>query len=288
MKNVLNLKKITSIVVAFVVLALSVCLYSSNTSAANTAQTYSVYSATSGTFLRSYTLDSLPSGNNVRGVIGSDDRVIDWTKSGVVKITLTSGLFATGFVVGEHIIATAGHVVYANTIADILLFDNEGRNTLHATPVEFHVPNAYINNTVGDYALITVEEDLSDYACFYLGAAMDNIADNSQAVSVTGFPEYVNDIKVNSLTEHCMYTGNGVITAINELNELQYNADTSSSNSGGPVYITESRCGYTYYTVLAIHTGRAIDSNGNMVYCYGTRVTTDLLHFYNNNSNLNW
>lgn len=296
MKNVLNLKKITSMVVAFVILVLSVCLYSSKTSAANTAQTYSVFNATTGAFLRSYTLNALPAWNNSRGVIGTDDREVDWTKSGVVKINLFNTYFASGFVVDEHTIATAGHVAYdfssheANTIPEILLFNNNGNISLHATPVESHVPNAYISNESIDYALITVEEDLSDYACFNLGVAMDNIVNNNQSVSVTGFPKEVNGSVVNSLTNHCMYTGNGIITNIDQYNNncFDYSVDTSNCNSGSPVYITESRCGYTYYTVIAIHTGGATDNNNNGLYNCGTRVTTNLLHFYNNNPNLNW
>ena len=59
-------------------------------------------------------VDTLSS-TNARAVIGDDTRVVDFSKSGVVKINFTASngesYWGTGFVVDEHTIATAAHCV---------------------------------------------------------------------------------------------------------------------------------------------------------------------------------
>lgn len=276
---------------------------SSSVEDSNTYRSYSVYDAANGNFMRNYTLSPLESKNNTRGIIGTDDRVIDWTKSGTVKLMTSSNYAGTGFVVGSHTIATAAHCVYnyssskGKSLTEILLFDSNGNISLHATPVEMHVPNIYINllsSTSGtnqyDYALITVEEDLSDYACYNLGSTMDSIFTNNQAISVTGFPQQINKgstnvQNVNDHTNHYMYTGTGSILnkhPFGNYEQLFYDVDVTEGKSGGPVYATESRNGNTYFTVLAINAAVGYEWN------IGTRINTDIIHFYKNNSNLNW
>ena len=50
-------------------------------------------------------------------------------------------------------------------------------------------------------------------------------------------------------------------------------------DSGGPAYITTSYYGSIYYTVIGINVSEA------GTYNIATRITSDLLHFYLNNSN---
>ena len=289
----LNFKKILSVFTAIAVMCICTCDFSVNTKATNTGRTYQVFDVESSYYLYTYALNPLDSVVNTRSVIGTDDRFEDWSKNGVVKLISTTGGIGSGFVVDDHVIATAAHCVYdyesgVQEASRILLFNGEDSEPVEATPVEVHVPNDFINanimpgddyQNVSDYALITVKEDLSDYACFNLGAVLDSFDKNNTNISVTGFPGIVNENDVvNTSTIHNMYTGNGKITSLAS-EKLYHNADTSGGNSGGPLYITETRSDKTYYTVIGIHV--ASDNSA-------TRITTDQLHFYCNNPYLNW
>lgn len=294
--NVVNVKKITAVAVAFLLMILSVSYSGSKSDAANTARTYRIFNAKTGVKIGSdYTLDALPAEDNSRTVIGEDERVIDWTKSGVVKI-ITSTSLSTGFVVSDHVIATAAHCVHGynkvnpkpKKISKILLFDTNGNVTLEATPVTTHVPVEFINNVtengyqaISDYALITVKEDLSAYACFNLGLPLDSFVNSNSVVTVTGFPG-----EFNTNITHMMYSGNGIMNG-GDNSFIHYNADMTPGDSGGPVYITESAYGRTYYTVVGINV--AYLDIANPEYNIGTRITTDLIHFYSgNNTNIKW
>lgn len=295
--RMLNVHKLMATTIAFLIMALSISSYKLNAASVTCNRTYYVYNALTSTYLRQYTLSALDSENNTntRSVIGPDERELDWSKSGVCKITTTAGSFGTGFVIDEHTIATAAHCLYNNTagsrsISDILLFDTSGEITLHATPVEYHIPVDFISRLTTnsgtneyDYALITIEEDLSDYACFDLGVMLDGFTTTGTALSVTGFPGEVNNALVNTFEIHNMYTGTGIISNQNAFSfnfQLTYTNDVTGGNSGGPVYLIETRCGYTYYTVIGINTASATTYN------IGTRITTDLISFYKNKSNL--
>lgn len=296
--NVVNVKKITAVAVAFLLMILSVSYSGNKSDAANTARTYRIFNAKTGAKIGSdYTLDALPAEDNSRSIIDDDERVIDWTKSGVVKLMSSNDYIGSGFVVSDHVIATAAHCAYDKLakkglpISEILLFDNSGNVTMNATPVQSHIPVDYINNLSDnvnlkyenyDYALITVKEDLSAYACFNLGVPLDSFVNGNSAVTVTGFPgDY------NTNTTHMKYSSNGIICG-GDNSLIYYSADTTGGNSGGPVYLTESAYGRTYYTVVAIHAYRPHKNNnidhtaGN----HGTRITTDLIHFYKRNPNI--
>lgn len=257
---------------------------------------YHVYDGDSDTQYteRTYTLAASTSAFVSERLIigGTDDREVDFSKSGIVKLVYSnsSGIsVGTGFVVDSHVIATAGHCAM-NAMDSILLFNSDGTIALSATPVERHVPYELdlSSNTnrkyYNDYGLITVEEDLTDYIQFNLGIALDQAIMNNQAVSVTGFPAEIQNETVNSATEHEMYTGSGTLVNSNSpvhcsIYRLKYNADTSGGNSGGPVYVTTTYGGKTYYTAIAIHT-----LSGNS----GVRMDRDVICFYLNNPNIQY
>lgn len=291
----INRNKIIAVMSAIVVFMVSMCTYSAEANATNTSRYYLVYAAKVGSTnsIRRYELSALADVNNARSVI--ENREIDWSKSGVVKLRMPTTYAGTGFVVDEHTIATAAHCVYtvetqtSKAINDILLFDASGNVEMIVTPVEMHVPELYVYGKGNreydaryDYALITVEEDLSEYMCFDLGVTLDNADESNLDILLTGFPKniYGNDDDVNSFDVHNMYTGTGNITDITELQILSNNY-FSSGNSGGPIYVEESRGSYTYYSVIGILTSGAAPN-----YSYSTRITTDQLHFYRNNPNL--
>lgn len=301
----------------------SINLPSSETYNGSSSAYYHVFSASTGSRLinRSYSLYNFnPVPNNITEpeltdvVIGNDSRVPNWDRTGVVKIMTPSYYAGSGFVIAPHVIATAAHCIYnySNTsyesgiiISGIKLFNNAGVNTLTATPVECHVPYSYINSinsNLGqetneyDYALITVEEDLSDYMCFDLGVALNAASVNHANITNAGFPEEINPERpsaqtVNTHYIHNMYQSTGNLldsTSYVPDRQLFYDLDTSGGNSGGPIYFTQTvhdnngNNTKVYYSVIAINV--AGDSNMNI----GTRINGELIRFFLKNNNLSW
>lgn len=290
------------------VLSISFAFDTNASTDSSSFRVYKRYNATTGAYLGDYSLTTNFSTNSdsdsdsINTVIGDDDRVVDFTKSGVVKLMTSNNYVGTGFVVDDHTIATAAHCVKGYKISAIRLFDTDGNIEQTATPVETHIPQKYIANAQDsvnyDYALITVSEDLSAYEMFDLGVSLDTAIDNNTAVSVTGFPKYINndyENEVNNYTINNMYTGNGVLKyrddttlVINSETKtfykdsaLFYTTDSSGGNSGGPVYVTTSYYGEVYYTVIGIHNYGLGSINLNSA----TRMTPELLRFYLSNPN---
>lgn len=280
LKNV-SLNRIIACLIAMFVFAFSMN-FSFDANASNTSRTYNRYNAITGAYLGRYTLNALDVDNNVSTytVIDTEDRVVDFTKSGVVKLLNSNEFVGTGFVVNENTIATVAHCVSGNKITEIRLFDTNGNVIKTVIPSEIHIPKSYVSgNSVYDYALITVNDDLSDYAIFDLGVALDSAVTNHCSVSVTGFPTEINNTVVNDMTNNNMYTGQGVLNSSTSY-FLKYTADCSSGDSGAPVYITTSYYGTVYYTVIGMHSTSGSNINS------GVRMTTDLLHFYMHNPNI--
>ncbi len=154
------------------------------------SRSYRVYNAQTGTYLRNYSLSvtdlrdstntniaDIGNSDNTRDIIGDNTQTTDWSNIGVAKIMSYGSMYdylGTGFVIGPHTIATAAHVVFETAngydcvrdIDEVLLFDETGSATSF-TPVECHIPSLFVQGTsptnANDYAIITVEEDLSDY-----------------------------------------------------------------------------------------------------------------------------
>lgn len=304
-----------------------------------TGDDYNIYDIQNGDYLDTYTLgSSLPSGSkssnyteesndngNIfkenddfrdRGIIGIDEREVDWSNYGTVKLIYNNTFKGTGFVVAPHVIATAAHCVMNYTtktnnkcipISDIYLFENSSSASgqepyLEASPVYAHIPCNFIDNISStsdtnnyDYALITVEEDLSDFMMFELGVGLNSAATNTKAVKVSGFPgEY------NSGYNHYMYCGSGTLTTnVNSNYIFSHNVDTTPGNSGSPVFITESYINnannnYSIINkkvVIAIHVASTKNYNTTpptTLYNRSIRITDELLHFYKNNNRISW
>ena len=252
-------------------------------------------------------------------IIGDDDRYLENGLNGVVA--LESG--GTGFVVDKHTILTAAHCLcksrnaildcYKNIKIDVYKDNCTIEKSL--TPVQYHIPSKFIDLDANlkdsenhpiykyyDYALITVKEDLSDYVNdFNLGNVRSDIVTNNKVgpkVYATGFPclykgnlteqQKQNILKsypnINiELAQGQKITGDGYLkTTSNKLddNYFKFTADTLPGNSGGPIYIIDNNT----HTKTII--GIATQQYGS--YNAGVRITTDILHFVYNNSNLNY
>lgn len=224
--------------------------------------------------------DSLYSLASTQSIIGDNDMVRDYDTA-VVRLS-TGG---TGFIIGEHTIATAAHCVYNRTSSEFLNFNisvigNDNSVVTTMNPHYVHIPKNYIYNTLGsDYALIYVDDNLSNYGKFYMGTALNDYVDRHGQVVVSGFPqEYPNG-----------YTGDwglrfkatGSVLSNSNSKVLYYDADTIGGDSGGPVYVEEDiylNGEYKEYkTAIAIHT-----NGGN----YGTRINENILRFFYYNNHL--
>ncbi len=235
-----------------------------------------------------------------RAIIGTDDRYLSRGSENVGIVRLSTG--GTGFIVGDHQIATAAHCVYGSngwvTEMSMNTYNENGKisnNTL--TAVEAHIPSDYTTKTSAkyDYALITVKEDLSDYVHFDL-ADTYNLKDTYYSnipIYLTGCPQAITDSSENVNKD--LYSGEGHIinkslannASLNNSNYIHYDIDTIGGQSGSPVYtvtmnVIDNKPTYSY-TAIAIHHGGSTDA-----YNVGARVTKYVLQFYRNNPFLNY
>lgn len=237
-----------------------------------------------------YTLPTLTTIENTAStysVIGDDTRERDYDET---VVSITGG---TGFIIGAHTIATAGHCIYSgnkyeNKFKDnikIRIINENDQIVEELTPKFFNIPYNFYEMYDGttesyqkacnyDYGMIEVAEDLSEYGCFSLGIAMDNIVTGNPnlEVCVSGFPASA----LGTSADGKRFLGKGNITDIND-KCIFYNADMSNGMSGGPVYSTyTSSYNLTYDTVIGIN----IASSDNNI---GIRITPLILQFYLNN-----
>ncbi len=238
-----------------------------------------------------------------RGEVGIDDRKIHGC-NGVVRLEYDDGWRGTGFIVGDHVIATAAHCVYDIGNADwastdnfvpnlkVQMYDSEGHPTTTKYSVnEVHIPADYYatGNTNSnmpelDYALLVVSEDLSGYPHFNLGIAYDESSNAFDDIDlyVTGIPSRINN-GATSNSNGLVYTGKGNIHDSTVTGMIYYTCDTSGGNSGGPVYTankyTMNSTEYTIYTAIAIHCGGEGPNRG-------VKIDSEKLQFYMFNPNI--
>lgn len=241
-------------------------------------------------------------GSQSRGLIGGDDNrqiAHGYENTGIVSVN--SG---TGFIVGDHQIATAAHCVYNennNTFPTSILvktYDRTGEPTgEELTVAEVHIPTNYpgtnFSDHIYDYALITVVNDLSNYVHFDIGNCYNvtNSEVGTIPLHVTGRPGKIGDDLEIRNTTNTLYTHHGSVYGNSNTSILCYTADTSGGQSGSPVYtitreLYDGKFSYTY-TALAIHAHHE-GEEGNSLYNYGALMTKHHLIFFNSNSLANY
>lgn len=269
-----------------------------------------VYSGTAsdGEYTLSIKEASLPTGTvSPNTIFGDDDRVPEKNTDMKTGICFTSNR-ATGFVVGDHTIATAAHCVLNNNgwrsnfyvqFPDVANVGNSGTagyvndTSPKYYAVQAHVDKTYYNYCMDgaeyyhkapyDYALITVAEDLSDRYHFDLGIPYDVYNSNytflDYNIYVTGYP-----VDKESNGTHYLYTGVGkmCLNGSTYENELRYNTDMINGNSGSPVYIKESYDAGSSYgefnTVVAINVAQDPAVNSGVI------MKPIRVKFYKNNN----
>lgn len=261
---------------------------------------YMRYSYTDQKQLSNYILEPAAKNTNARegGIIGTDDRYLAHGTENTGIVRLSTG--ATGFVVGDHQIATVAHAVYGKgnhwiNLEYIQTYNMTGRPTsTKLTPVEAHVPKKYDNTQPGndahdyDYALVTVKEDLSNYVHFELGASysVNQTNYNNIPIYVTGCPQTIPGGNNNTYLK--LYSGEGHVVADSDTNasSLHYDIDVTYGNSGSPVYIITKNIinNEESYTYTALAVSSFIGGNRN----FGPRMTKYLFQFYKNNDYINY
>lgn len=282
-----------------------------------TTSTYLKYNYSSGVQSSySLTLDepewdpsgiAYPDASGTPGIIGTDTRYADDETDGVVYI---DGV-GTGFIVGKHTIATAAHCVYVrgatpttgywNTnVSHIYLTDSNGQadTSYSLTPVEAHIPYGFLNipgytypsSEQYDYALITVEENLSSYPRFALGIPYNPYsfsAFGQYNIYTSGFSGTKPDGNPNS--SHQLYTsyGNLVYRSDTINSVLFFDTDLTYGNSGGPVYVKETvtQSGTTHNINTAISICSDIYNYNTPHHNSGPCINAIMLKFYLNNIN---
>ncbi len=220
-----------------------------------------------------------------RVVIDEDTRQRDG-HDGIVKLVDgNSSWMGTGFIVGDHVIATAAHCVYiedryenthhfAENLQVQMYNENGTLSGVSYTVSEIHVPKVHIDQATyvvdNDYALLYVEEDLSNYTQFALGVPYNINTDAFEDI-----PLYVTGVQSNVL-----YTGAGNASSATS-RVITYDCDTAGGQSGSPVYTavryTVGTNEYIVYTAIAIHCAG---------YNTGSLVDSNVLAFYRGNTNI--
>lgn len=284
-----------AIFTAIIICMLSFCVYSLKVNGSTVYRYYWRHDY-SNPLLSSYTryaLASYTTNSNreavTRAIIGDNDMVEDYNTS-VVKLNIGG----TGFIIGEHVIATAAHCVYnqeTDCFLDNLTIDicDSSSSVIETiTPLFAHVPEYYAqanNYTDGcrqDYALLYVEEDLTNYGMFKMGTALDEFVSANSNVTVSGFPLLDSTI-YPGYPYGTRYKASGALSS-EHTDEyfLGYFADTIGGDSGGPVYVEENlrinNKRRQYKTVVAINVADCGSWN------IGVRVNSDILRFYYSNS----
>lgn len=274
-------------------------------------RTYYVYDAKTGNKKdnRTYTLSRVSNINTTSStsnistcdIIGSDERKLESGYNGIVRLTYSKGNSegkCTGVVVDNHTILTVAHGMYDGDLEkgirnlEILFYDETNHVTnFEVSPKEVHIPTSYINNYDDlndfsfekyDYALITVEQDLSNYINFNVGIASTYISANNYDFYSTGFANSYFDGTSGQFVNR-KTTGSGKMRSVNKYN-IYYTIDTSSGYSGAPIYLDVNGS----KTIVGINTYGLYDHDYHSNYNHGTRITTDILHFIYNNNNLSY
>ncbi len=238
-----------------------------------------------------YTLNQLPIVSMMSDNV--DDRTIDSssTSKSIVYLEGTNNrnerFCGSGFIVNNHIIATCAHCLYNgysfNTDMEIRIMNETGNVLLRTvTPKELHVPFEYVASSPYeyDYGLIYVEDNLASYGKLAFGTVTDYSINTNSELDISGFPTEVMGTTIYTTR----YFGTGNVKSSSNDYLLETTAYSGGGDSGGPMYIPYTLNGQTFRSVVGIVS--YAQPNTAVRYSGGVRVTTPVLRFYMDNSNI--
>lgn len=277
------------------------CVYKKHVYATNTTSQYTL-SMTEAAFPTNISYPDT--------VIGNDSRIAEYDtdmKSGICYLSCGG----TGFVVGDHTIATVAHGCYDSNgwVNNLYVQFPSSSNVSNGfapgyvdfSSTKYYVKEAHISKAFYDscndneayyfrvpydYALITVSESLSNRYHFDLGIPYDIYSSNSPFydydIHITGYP---NDLANSNNSQGCyLYTGVGQILPLNITDRLCYDTDIMPGESGAPIYVKEkvSTVSSAYPTVIGIQAAQTTSYNS------GSFFTPIHLKFFMNNTNISY
>lgn len=223
----------------------------------------------------------------------------DQENTNVVQLEL-NGYVGSGFIVGSHIIATAAHCVYnksenkfVNNVK-VNIYNKDGivnaSNLVHTSSAkELHVPQEYVNRNDSsrdnyDYALIYVEDDLSEYGIWSMGIPIDEFMESNKQLITIGFT----DLGGNTYSRY--YSTGNVIAPADwgyEPDNIPYRIHSTSTSyggkSGGILYYKSDYNSTLAKSAVGVNTG----SKPSTHYSWANRITPTLLQFYKQNTQIN-
>ncbi len=197
------------------------------------------------------------------GINSTDPRPDATSGEGIVNIADC----ATGFIIGKHEIMTAGHMAYyavGHQFSDIQHIYVSGTNaadhSIDLTPVSCHISKDYktIADKIAsssstpekaccDFAIIVVEEDLTEYGILPLGIANSDAISNETYLHTLGYL-----FEGNKPLKY----GSGYLTFYQNIGDFYYlksdNMYTYGGTSGGPLYSSCKINGEVFTTVIGI------------------------------------
>ncbi len=266
----------------------------------DSARTYYVFDRNTTNIIGNYTLPANTSTSPISTYkrFQTTDDYLDTENMNTVRLLYNRNgqpYVGSGFIVDDHVIATAAHCLYNgnNSVSDLTVevYNYACTEVLATiTPKTMHIPQLFYQyHDTGykdnyDYALIYVEEDLSQYGKWSLGCMTTEFMATGSDVIASGF---TGDIENNKPVSR-YYSCGDIINYSESENvkndkNLRFTAEAMSysGKSGGPAYYESDYDETTIRTVVGIVTGGGLNNA-----TWATRITPTLLKFYLNNSNI--
>ncbi len=220
-----------------------------------------------------------------RSAIGDDTRtlVTNPSASPYCKIVYVRAYFdertirGTGVILGPDVILTAAHTIYRPEYGgypnEVRIFTEvNGSQPLDSTHsgrttdiTKITIPTAYTDSPSSyygnDWAILVVDSDVG-YQQGWMGFGSAPTS-YSEQYTISGYPEFYPDNSDNYT--YYMYTASGTISLNSAGTMYTYQIDTSSGQSGAPIYSSAQ-------IVYGVH---VLGTNGG-TYNQGTRITSTI------------
>ncbi|MBQ3566669.1 MAG: hypothetical protein IJA12_05765 [Oscillospiraceae bacterium] len=209
----------------------------------------------------------------------------------------SDGEFYSGFIVDEHVVATSAAAVMADWFdfkenIVVRVYDEEGSTITDTYNVRSaHVPERYSQYLYHDeyakynkdYALLYIEEDLSEHGIWSLGYMTDNFKDTNTELKTNSFTQYAAiSARYYSKGNIVDYEQSGQYIDDNKDLRFKTTAYAHLGKSGAPVYYELISDNVAIKSVVGICT----NGDDNDYSTWGVRMTPTLARFYLSNPNM--